>query len=114
MSPAAWPSSRLPITLVLLTCLLPLQLGAQTGAILTGRVTDRATGEAVAGARVFVTGTAQSATARQDGSYRLQLNPGTHEVRVTFIGYGIGRDTVELAAGEQDSLDFQLAREWMS
>jgi iron complex outermembrane receptor protein len=111
MSIAASPSWRLPVTLVLLTCLLPLQLGAQTGATLTGTVTDRTTGEAIAGARVFITGTAQSATARQDGSYRLQLNPGTHEVRVTFIGYGIGRDTVRLAAGEQQTLSFQLARE---
>ncbi len=83
---------------------------ARTGTV-TGRVTDQGTGEAILGARVFVFGTAQSATTRHDGSYRLQLRPGTHELRVTFIGYGLTRDTVQLAAGESVSRDYQLERQ---
>jgi iron complex outermembrane receptor protein len=50
-------------------------------------------------------------TTRQDGGYRLQLNPGTHELRVTYIGYGIARDTIQVGPGESVSRDFQLARE---
>ena len=100
MSLAALTSSRLPVALIVLLS-LPLQLGAQTSATLTGTVTDQATGEPIGSARLFVTGTAQSATTRHDGSYRLQLTAGTHEVRVTFLGYGIERATVQLAAGEQ-------------
>jgi iron complex outermembrane receptor protein len=83
---------------------------ARTGTV-TGRVTDQSSGEAIPGARIFVFGTAHSATARQDGNYRLQLGPGTHELRVTFIGYGLTRDTVQIAAGQSVSRDFQLERQ---
>lgn len=83
---------------------------AQTGTV-TGRISDRGTGEAIPGARVFVFGTAQAATARQDGSYRLQLRAGRHELRVAFIGYGLSRDTVQVTAGQSLTQDFQLARE---
>src|SRR5688500_9269491 len=73
----------------------PAALAGQTGgASLTGKVTDAGSAEPLSGARVFVPGTVMSATTRLDGTYRLQLAPGTHEVRVVYIGYGIGRDTV--------------------
>ncbi|MGH2709202.1 MAG: TonB-dependent receptor, partial [Actinomycetota bacterium] len=91
---------------------LAVPLSAQTqSAVVTGRVTDQGSGEAIAGARVFVFGSTQSATTRQDGSYRLQLNPGTYELRATFIGYGAVRDTVRVTGGEPVSHDFQLGRE---
>ncbi|MGH7527955.1 MAG: TonB-dependent receptor [Gemmatimonadales bacterium] len=91
---------------------LAVPLSAQTqSAVVTGRVTDQGSGEAIAGARVFVFGSTQSATTRQDGSYRLQLNPGTYELRATFIGYGAVRDTVQVTGGEPVSHDFQLGRE---
>ena len=35
-----------------------------------------------------------STSTRLDGTYRLRWSPGTHEIRVTYIGYSIGRDTV--------------------
>ncbi len=90
----------------------PAALAAQSQAgTLTGRVADQATGEPLAGARVFVTGTARAATVRQDGGYRLQLAEGSHEIRVTYIGYGLARDTVEIAAGETVTRDFRLTRE---
>src|SRR5688572_19230091 len=74
----------------------PASLSAQSrDVILTGKVSDAATNEALSGARVFVPGTVMSTSTRLDGTYRLRLAPGTREVRVTYIGYGIGRDTVE-------------------
>jgi len=92
--------------------LLPSALSSQTqSSSVVGRVTDLGTGEPVAGARVLVFGTAQSATARQDGSYRLPVNPGRHEIRVTFIGYGLVRDTIDVAPGETVTRDFSLNRE---
>jgi iron complex outermembrane receptor protein len=90
----------------------PASLAGQSrDAILTGKVSDAATNEALSGARVFVPGTVMSATTRLDGSYRLRLVPGTHEVRVTYIGYSIGRDTVQADAGASQTRDFQLTRE---
>jgi iron complex outermembrane receptor protein len=91
---------------------LPISLAAQTrSATLTGKVTDAGSSEPLGGARVFVPGTVMSATSRFDGTYRLQLTPGTHEVRVTYIGYGIVRDTLQAEAGVAVTKDFQLNRE---
>jgi iron complex outermembrane receptor protein len=85
--------------------------GQSQDVILTGKVSDAASNEPISGARVFVPGTVMSASTRLDGTYRLRLTPGTHEVRVTYIGYGIGRDTVQADAGATITRDFQLARE---
>jgi len=85
--------------------------GQTQDVILTGRVSDAATNEALSGARVFVPGTVMSTSTRLDGSYRLRLASGTHEVRVTYIGYSVGRDTVEAEAGASVTRDFPLARE---
>jgi iron complex outermembrane recepter protein len=85
--------------------------GQSQDAIVTGKVSDAATNEALSGARVFVPGTVISASTRLDGTYRLRLAPGTHEVRVTYIGYSIGRDTVEAESGASLAHDFQLTRE---
>ena len=90
----------------------PASLSGQSqDATLTGRVSDAASNEAISGARVFVPGTVMSTSTRLDGTYRLRLVPGTHEVRVTYIGYGIGRDTVQVEAGATLTHDFPLARE---
>ncbi|HWN18118.1 MAG TPA: TonB-dependent receptor [Gemmatimonadales bacterium] len=90
----------------------PASLSGQSqDATLTGRVSDATSNEAISGARVFVPGTVMSTSTRLDGTYRLRLVPGTHEVRVTYIGYGIGRDTVQVEAGSTLTHDFALARE---
>ncbi|MEA2722798.1 MAG: iron complex outerrane recepter protein [Gemmatimonadales bacterium] len=90
----------------------PAPLSGQSGdATLTGRVSDAASNEAISGARVFVPGTVMSTSTRLDGTYRLRLVPGTHEVRVTYIGYSIGRDTVQVEGGASLTRDYALARE---
>jgi iron complex outermembrane receptor protein len=90
----------------------PSALAAQNqDATLAGKVTDAASNEPVSGARVFVPGTVMSATTRLDGTYRLRLAPGTHEVRVTYIGYGIARDTITAERGASLTRDFPLNRE---
>ncbi|MBA3445741.1 MAG: TonB-dependent receptor [Gemmatimonadales bacterium] len=89
----------------------PASLAAQGQAALSGRVSDAASNEPISGARIFVPGTVMSATTRLDGTYRLSLAPGTHEVRVTYIGYGLTRDTVRAEAGASLTRDFQLNRE---
>lgn len=92
--------------------LAPSLLPAQTqDATLTGTVSDAASSQPISGARVFVPGTVMSATTRLDGTYRLRLVPGTHEVRVTYIGYGIGRDTIQAQPGASLSRNFRLNRE---
>jgi iron complex outermembrane receptor protein len=91
---------------------LPAAAAAQTqDASLTGRVSDAGSNEPISGARIFVPGSVMSATTRLDGTYRLRLSPGTHELRVTYIGYGLTRDTIQAEAGTSMTRDFQLTRE---
>src|SRR5688500_6478835 len=65
----------------------------------TGRVTGADDGEPIAGATVAVSGTPYGALTRGDGTYRLQLRPGTYELRARLIGYSSPRDTVVVTAG---------------
>ncbi|MDP9179086.1 MAG: TonB-dependent receptor [Gemmatimonadota bacterium] len=80
--------------------------GAQA---ITGRVTDAATGEAIAGARVAVVGTLQGAATRSDGTYRLPVSAGTQIVRVTGIGYSPVVDTVVIT-GLVENRDYRLTK----
>jgi hypothetical protein len=54
--------------------------------ILAGRVTERVTGQAVAGAKISVEGQGEAIT-DQDGAYRLELPPGTYTARASVEGY---------------------------
>jgi TonB-dependent receptor len=58
----------------------------QQGAI-SGKVTDKKTGEGVIGATVLVTGTVQAAPVDVQGTYELKLDPGTYNITMTYIGY---------------------------
>ncbi len=90
---------------------LPTAAAQTQDALVTGKVTDAASNEPISGARVFVPGTVMAANTRLDGSYRLRLSPGTHELRVAYIGYGSARDTIQVEAGATVTRDFQLNRE---
>jgi iron complex outermembrane receptor protein len=89
--------------------LFPAALLAQGGAV-TGKVTDQQTGEPLPSARVFVVGGLTVAVTRGDGTYRLALAAGTHELRVSAIGYTTGRATVQVTAGGTATHDFTLDR----
>jgi outer membrane receptor protein involved in Fe transport len=54
---------------------------------LTGKVTDKKTGEGVIGANVVVAGTVQAAPVGVDGSYELPLPAGTYTINITNVGY---------------------------
>ena len=86
----------------------PAGLLAQGGGTATGKVKDAQTGEALAGARVAGGFTATATKA--DGTYRLSLPAGTHELRVSAIGYGTGRVSVKIATGTTTTQDVALER----
>ena len=69
---------------------------AQSGSVLTGRVTGP-NGEPLSGATVSAI--TKTTTTRQDGSYRLLLPAGRHELRVRLLGYALAVDSVEIGAG---------------
>jgi outer membrane receptor protein involved in Fe transport len=80
----------------------------QTGT-LVGRVTDAASGTALAGATIRVGGTPRSALTGADGRYRLERVPaGTHTVLASRIGYAERAQEVTLTADETTTVDFAL------
>lgn len=73
--------------LVLFFSLLVSTLALAQQGSLVGKVVDKKTGEGVIGATVLVTGTTQAAPVDVEGNYELKLNPGTHNITMTYIGY---------------------------
>ncbi|GAC1478923.1 MAG: TonB-dependent receptor [Gemmatimonadaceae bacterium] len=104
------PTVVLSKLFVLFAALLAAPLArAQTGAV-AGRVTGTETGEPLVGATVSVVGQPYGAAVRGDGSYRVQLDPGTYQLRARLIGYASVTKSVTVAAGQTVQADFGLAR----
>jgi TonB-dependent starch-binding outer membrane protein SusC len=93
------------------TLLVPLRLTAQQAGEVTGRVTDKASGQPLAGAQITVVGTTIRALTAQDGRFRVvNVTAGAHTVRVSFIGYGSSTQPVTVSAGGSAQVDFAIAQ----
>ncbi|MCB0300985.1 MAG: carboxypeptidase-like regulatory domain-containing protein, partial [Calditrichaeota bacterium] len=84
---------------LLFNTLLFAQTSTTEGKI-TGVVTDAATGEALIGANVVVTGTKLGASTDADGVFIIENVPvGTYEVSVFYVGYTTAQQTVTTNSG---------------
>ena len=93
---------------VLLLVLPSRALFAQTGTI-TGKVTDAATSQAIADARVIVRGTTLEAQTNRDGEFRLvAVRTGSAVVGVFRLGYKATTDTVRVASGQTVTMTVQM------
>ena len=89
---------------------LPVAAQAQSGTII-GTVTDAATKQPIADARVLITGTVLGAQTFTKGEYRLvQVRPGMVSVSVLRLGYKSIRDSVRVTDGGTATLNFQLSQ----
>ncbi len=74
----------------------------QTGATITGRVSDSKTGQGIPRATLLLEGVAKGATTNDSGGYRIaDVAPGTYTLEVRFLGYVASRHTVTVTAGQQ-------------
>jgi len=101
--------TRLPVTALLLAlCARPA--AAQQGEV-TGRVTDKTSGQALATAQVSVVGTTIRALTGQDGRYRMVNVPaGPATLRVSYIGYATTTQQVTVPASGSAQADFAIAQ----
>jgi len=77
-------------------------------ATLHGRVVDARTGEPIAKVKVIVSGTDQSTTTDDNGSFTLDNLPaGQIDLYITTVTFGLVKKTVTLKPG--DNKDFQIA-----
>ncbi|MDZ7265614.1 MAG: carboxypeptidase-like regulatory domain-containing protein, partial [candidate division KSB1 bacterium] len=101
---------KFKILAVLLLLILPLAhlFAAATGKI-TGKITDATTGDPLAGANVFLKGTAMGAATDLKGEYIIpSVPPGTYQLRVTFIGYRSKELPIQIGLNEQKVVHVQL------
>jgi iron complex outermembrane recepter protein len=80
---------------------------AQNTGTVTGTVTH-SDGSPIAGVAVRVVGGSQVAMTRGDGTFRLQLPAGQHELQASLIGYAASTTRVTVAAGQTASANFSL------
>ncbi len=80
----------------------PAVLVAQVNTgVITGRVTDRASGQPVSAAQVQVVGSQRGATTTDNGNFRIAGVPaGTVQIRVLRIGFGATTVPVTVLAGQ--------------
>ncbi len=91
-----------------LLCAPASRASAQQGAV-TGRVTDKQTGQALIGAQIALVGSTLRTLSGRNGTYRIgNVSPGPVSVRVVFIGYGVATRPATVAAGGTAQLDFEL------
>jgi len=96
---------------VLGTSAAPAALVAQatTGAI-TGRVTERASGQPIAAAQIQVVGSNRGAATAENGTFRINGVPvGNVQLRVLRIGFQAQTLTVQVAAGQAATANVALA-----
>jgi iron complex outermembrane recepter protein len=94
--------------LILAASLSLVAAGAQ--GVLRGQIADE-NGQMLPGASVLVVETGQGAAADAEGKYRLSgLAAGRYTIRVAFLGYESVQRSIELKAGEEQTLDVQLAQ----
>lgn len=95
--------------LILLLCLLPAALSAQTTGSIHGTIVDALTGSPVAAARVMLVGAHQEELSHQDGKFHFdRVPPGRQTVRIERIGYAGATQEAQVHAGQQVILRFSL------
>ena len=92
----------------LFAILLFLSLPLLQAQVLTGRVTDEATGEALPYASIYVQQTGTGGTTNAEGRYEIRLRPGDNTVVFQYLGYQT--EVRQVASGRGD-LDVQLRTE---
>ena len=87
-----------PFLLILFGLLILSPLQAQQPVVLTGRVVDAETGQPISGASVVTTANRKKGTySFGDGTFRLPIAAGQHELRISSVGYQTLTQTVTTA-----------------
>ncbi len=91
------------------TLLSSINFGQVTGKV-NGKVTDRITKESLPGVNVVVLGTERGSSTDINGEFSISgLEPGTYQVRASFIGYNsISKSDVVLNSAKPAFVDFKL------
>ena len=102
---------RFAIVAALLALGVPLAAQQTAGGAITGRVTDRVSGQPVSDVRVQIVGTQRGGLTRANGTYRIAGVPnGTYTVRASRIGYAAGTATATVSGNGEATANFSLGQ----
>jgi outer membrane receptor protein involved in Fe transport len=103
----------LPIILLFLLSILPINLYSQQNGIISGKIVDSETGEELIGANILLEGTTIGAASDVEGNYLVRnVLPGTYSLIASMIGYSkLTITDVELKPGSAVKLDITLIPE---
>jgi TonB-linked SusC/RagA family outer membrane protein len=108
---STWKSLALPLLLGALASPLSAQQQQPQSGTIVGRVLDRAGGQPIAEANVVIVGSTRGGRTGAEGRYRIGGVPvGTHQVRVTRLGYTAETRPATIAAGQEVTVDFQVGQ----
>jgi hypothetical protein len=95
------------LLLMLFSCSFVL---AQSGRV-SGKVTDKETGEPLIGANVIIVGTSFGAASDVNGDYTIrQVQPGNYSIKASYIGYqDVTVSNVRVVSGLTAEQNFQLS-----
>ncbi len=95
------------LLLMLFSCSFVL---AQSGRV-SGKVTDKETGEPLIGANIIIVGTSFGAASDVNGDYTIrQVQPGNYSIKASYIGYqDVTVSNVRVVGGLTATQDFQLS-----
>jgi len=100
------------LVVLMMFVIFPIALFSAPMGNVTGKVTIEKTGDPLPNAAVFLTEEQIGTYTKKNGSYTLEdLNPGTYEVNVSFMGYKKQSKQVEVVADQTTILDFAMIME---
>lgn len=93
----------------MLLALCSMSVLAQTGSI-RGVVIDASSNETIIGANVLIEGTSQGAATDLDGGFEItQIQPGTYNLKISFISYkSVRLEGLQVAEGKVTSVNLQM------
>src|SRR5512138_2392349 len=104
--------SRRAVVVALATALASGTALAQANQVrLTGKITDKQSGQPIPFAQIQIVGTNLGTQTNQQGVYAVRgLPAGGHTVRVIALGYQSTQQTVNLTASQETTLNFALTK----
>lgn len=101
--------STVLIWALLLCCSFANASFAADPAKITGKVTDKKTGEPIIGLTIVVAGTGKGAVTDVEGRYQILVDPGTYTLEFKFMGYQTKSvSEVVVSAGKPTYLDIVM------
>lgn len=82
---------------------------AQTNGIIRGEVKDKNTQETIAGAVISIDSTTNATSTDIDGSFKLNVPVGTHNIKASFLGYQtLIKYNITVTSGNAQVVNFEL------